>query len=441
MFSRSIIVDDGNDDVQIIDVRPTTIDSSRSTFNNIGQSAITEPILIPSSEDEDNYNDNNHLNNNNNEEDVIITSINPTTGQRQHINHVEDEDDDIQITGSRDSGVQITGENQLDIEITGEREADIQITNEQMLPSGIPYVTPVLLDGLFIDGVLNGISHRLRTAVFEPLQLPRRTSRITRQQQVCARNRQRRLREVQEQANRRARLAADGVMLVEEPQQVRRVPQQRNFSDFDYGNDIPEDVMREIARREESIENLRIKKRESVARKELKYVEQKMKLTHDEKVLGYGRAFCQEGFIDVCTICGVELAKGIPENLKQVNKEDLGSYFDELSNLKFMSPWPVTKLYTIVDIELSKKVFYSKCGHLFCGRCVVNILNQKSRTHAERNALKKKEDEFKKHIKNVDEMKRLVATSTENTSPLKCPGPSCSCSFAKGKNSFNEMYL
>ena len=40
------------------------------------------------------------------------------------------------------------------------------------------------------------------------------------------------------------------------------------------------------------------------------------------------------------------------------------------------APWFCVYPFTEVDIELSKRIFVAKCGHLFCGRCVKNIGNR-----------------------------------------------------------------
>lgn len=119
--------------------------------------------------------------------------------------------------------------------------------------------------------------------------------------------------------------------------------------------------------------------------------------------------------ISGCEVCGVTLGEGISEDFKTnlAYADDLKKYREEFD---VPAPWFCTKQLTQADKDLSKRVFLSKCGHVFCGRCIKNIGNRP----------KKKS-------------KVLTIDNPAVYSPSKCPASGCESRF-KAK-SFFELYF
>lgn len=82
-----------------------------------------------------------------------------------------------------------------------------------------------------------------------------------------------------------------------------------------------------------------------------------------------------------CELCGAVLGDGIPEDFKPDKRynADLEKY---ISIYRVNAPWFCIKQVTPADIDLSKRIFRLKCGHVFCGRCVRNIGNKPKKTKA-----------------------------------------------------------
>lgn len=120
-----------------------------------------------------------------------------------------------------------------------------------------------------------------------------------------------------------------------------------------------------------------------------------------------------------CELCGITLGEGIPEDFKTNIKynQDYAKYQEEFG---VAAPWFCSLQITDVDKDLSKRVFLSKCGHIYCGRCIKNIGNRP---------------------RGKNSKKKLL--SMENPAiyaPSSCPAVGCEHKF-RGKKSFIELFF
>lgn len=124
----------------------------------------------------------------------------------------------------------------------------------------------------------------------------------------------------------------------------------------------------------------------------------------------------------MCELCGVELGEGIPADFKPDLRYDekLAEYAGEF---RVNAPWFCIRQCFEADIELSKRVFAAKCGHVFCGRCIKNIGNRLP------GRLSKKKSE------------ELSITNPQISAPRKCPAKDCGIAFTKGKKTFSELFI
>lgn len=79
----------------------------------------------------------------------------------------------------------------------------------------------------------------------------------------------------------------------------------------------------------------------------------------------------------VCPLCGVVLGLGIPTEFEK--HDGTGSeeqYTQQIQQFGCQAPYQMVALITEVDRQMSKKVYYAKCGHVYCGRCVQRIGNR-----------------------------------------------------------------
>lgn len=119
-----------------------------------------------------------------------------------------------------------------------------------------------------------------------------------------------------------------------------------------------------------------------------------------------------------CELCGVILGQGIPEDFKPDLRYDK-EFLKYSTQYKVNAPWFCIKECSAIDIEFSKRVFAAKCGHLYCGRCVRNIVNRPP-------------GKKKSKVATIDNS--LVRC------PKKCVASSCEVQF-KGKRYFRELYF
>ncbi|CAN6597310.1 hypothetical protein TRVA0_001S04082 [Trichomonascus vanleenenianus] len=77
---------------------------------------------------------------------------------------------------------------------------------------------------------------------------------------------------------------------------------------------------------------------------------------------GYTRGITKDAKL-VCPNCSVELGEGVPDETDE-DREAIRR-----------------NGYSDMDVLLSKRVFFSKCGHVYCGKCVNRIINYNRRIH------------------------------------------------------------
>lgn len=122
-----------------------------------------------------------------------------------------------------------------------------------------------------------------------------------------------------------------------------------------------------------------------------------------------------------CDLCGIILGEGIPDDFKPnlyYSKDDNFKEFCE--DYKVQAPWFCIKQCLPADVDLSKRVFVAKCGHIYCGRCVKNIGNRPSG--------RRKQNQ------------KITIDNPLVYAPRKCTNSECNLSFT-GKKSFTELYF
>lgn len=124
----------------------------------------------------------------------------------------------------------------------------------------------------------------------------------------------------------------------------------------------------------------------------------------------------------MCELCGVELGEGIPADFKPDPRYD-EKLTEYAGRFRVNAPWFCIRQCFEADIELSKRVFAAKCGHVFCGRCIKNIGNRPPGRRS-----KKKNEE-------------LSVTNPQISAPRKCPAKDCGIMFTKGKKTFSELFI
>lgn len=188
--------------------------------------------------------------------------------------------------------------------------------------------------------------------------------------------------------------------------------------DFGFGNveqGVSAHVLEAIRRSEERDMDKKLEKEDQINRKTL---EKKQEAAKDS-VEGYTSTISTEDNY-VCELCAVVLGEGIPLDFKPDIKYD-DKIDEHAAKLRTNAPWFCIRLCFETDIELLKRVFAAKCGHVFCGRCIKNIAN--------RPLLKGRKRNEQSNILNP-----------RVSSPRKCPVKDCGASFM-GKKTFTELYL
>lgn len=174
-------------------------------------------------------------------------------------------------------------------------------------------------------------------------------------------------------------------------------------------------VLEAIRRSEEREMDKKLEKEDQINRKTL---EKKQEAAKD-LVEGYTSTISTDDNY-VCELCAVVLGEGIPLDFKPDIKYD-DNIDEHAAKLRTNAPWFCIRQCFDTDIELLKRVFAAKCGHVFCGRCIKNIAN--------RPLLKGRKKNEKSSILNP-----------RVSSPHKCPVKDCGASFM-GKKTFTELYL
>lgn len=116
-----------------------------------------------------------------------------------------------------------------------------------------------------------------------------------------------------------------------------------------------------------------------------------------------------------CEVCGVILGLGIPLDFK-VDHRYNKNIVNYIKHYRVLAPWFCQTQITQLDRDLSKRIFASKCGHAYCGRCVKNIGNKPKRTR----------------------LREITITNPHVYAPIKCPGDECQRKLTP--KSFVEVY-
>lgn len=198
-------------------------------------------------------------------------------------------------------------------------------------------------------------------------------------------------------------------------------------------DEIPDHVMRILQSRDEEREAQRVSARTKLANAE-RDKKAKDAAIPAELRSEYSNNLGEDGHTDICVLCGVTLLEGIPEKNTDIENRD-----DEIKQFVkegIISPWQAWRKCSKEDIGLSKKVFFGTCGHIYCGRCVSNIMKFRGLTARQRRDALNKE-----RIVSKDRVS-AATTDFENpafSAPLKCIAKNCGKKFA-GQTPFNELY-
>ncbi|ODV78028.1 uncharacterized protein CANTADRAFT_293859 [Suhomyces tanzawaensis NRRL Y-17324] len=353
------------------------------------------------------------------DDEIEVTDVRPTgdaTRRRRsprRVVHIdEDDDDDLQITGSNPSPAPLASllppqqshhQDYDDDDFDGE----IEIINERPIarpPGPAPYNgsrRPVLPLFNRINSMVHsqfgqseGLSRSrngFRSRVWVPFSATGRNAR-----------------------GRRVSSITENHLAEYIHSMLQRQQDHPHFDDYGLGDPdaIESSIMNRIERENESAMDQRLANENMFNRKVL---QEKKEQALNEKH-GYTNNISPQLTIG-CELCGVVLGEGIPSDFKPDSRynENFEKYIKEY---RVQAPWFCALQCTSADIDLSKRIFASKCGHVFCGRCVKNIANRPRRT------------------KNTPLVYSI--TNPSLVSPPKCPGPDCNKKFT-AKN-FLELY-
>lgn len=190
----------------------------------------------------------------------------------------------------------------------------------------------------------------------------------------------------------------------------------RMFHSYGSTDAVSNTIMERLARDDEAALDRKIESENIHNRKMLR---QKKKIAAEEAE-GYTNNVSPEQKL-LCELCGVELGEGIPADFKPDPRydENLEEY---AGKYRVNAPWFCIRQCFDADIELSKRVFAAKCGHVFCGRCIKNIGN---RAPGRRSNKKEK----------------LSIMNPQISAPRKCPAKGCGIMFTRGKKTFTELFM
>lgn len=187
----------------------------------------------------------------------------------------------------------------------------------------------------------------------------------------------------------------------------------RMFHSYAPSGEVSNSIMQRLDREDDSALDRRIENENVFNRKTL----QKKKEIAEPP--GYTNDISPEENL-LCELCGVVLGEGIPSDFKPDRKydDDLAKHAAEF---RVNAPWFCIRQCFDTDVEMSKRVFAAKCGHVFCGRCIKNIANRPPGRRPKKQQL--------------SVLNPLVAA------PRKCPAHNCGVAFTKGKRTFTELFL
>ncbi|SCV01931.1 LAME_0G19460g1_1 [Lachancea meyersii CBS 8951] len=114
--------------------------------------------------------------------------------------------------------------------------------------------------------------------------------------------------------------------------------------------------------------------------------------------------------VPACTICGVELGVGIPDDYAGMSALDGDKSFEQLiDKYHFHCPYQSLRSFSVADRDLSRRTFVASCGHMFCGRCFKRIDTARNSN--------------KKNAKKLKEAKG--PSNPDNYGPSQCPADKC----------------
>ncbi|KAH3682465.1 hypothetical protein WICPIJ_006558 [Wickerhamomyces pijperi] len=201
---------------------------------------------------------------------------------------------------------------------------------------------------------------------------------------------------------------------------IHRLLNMGMFGGFPNGNrdEIGQDIMAMLERRDNADFDARAKKNQ-----QLTEIHQKKIQGASESLKSPYTSTIEEDEEYVCVLCGVVLGVGIPDGFKGDRSNSILVQLQEKYDV--LAPYQASKLISDVDSDLSKRIFFAKCGHTYCGRCVKNISNFKTPPRTKKS--KGGADE------NSIDNPRVFA-------PGKCVADDCG-SGLKGKTKFQEAFL
>ncbi|KAH3670435.1 hypothetical protein OGAPHI_000950 [Ogataea philodendri] len=193
-------------------------------------------------------------------------------------------------------------------------------------------------------------------------------------------------------------------------------------------DEIPRSIMDEIRRREQDEEDRRIRSRSNVANKMKTTQASKAVIPEDQRGMFSNGLLSNQ--TSVCILCGVPLAEGIPADFSTSTDVELKRKL--VVQDKIISPWQFGRDLTTADKDLSKKVFFGKCGHVYCGRCINNI-NRHAKQKNKPKGKRKKVDLDKVSVEQLD------LNDPEYSAPNRCVAQDCK-RLLTGNYFFRELY-
>ncbi|KAI5969284.1 hypothetical protein CANMA_001731 [Candida margitis] len=181
-------------------------------------------------------------------------------------------------------------------------------------------------------------------------------------------------------------------------------------------DDFENSIMQRIEEDNNRAADARLERESNYNRKSMM---EKQKLAAAENSKGTHTSKINSGDNLVCELCGVTLGEGVPEDFKGDPKYDhnFAKYADQY---RTQAPWFCVNPFTSADHDLSKRIFASKCGHTFCGRCVKNIGGRPTR-------------------KAKDSPSGFTVKNPSIYAPTKCPAKDCAKKFVA--KAFTEVYF
>ena len=129
--------------------------------------------------------------------------------------------------------------------------------------------------------------------------------------------------------------------------------------------------------------------------------------------------------VPVCTLCGVELGVGIPDDFEGISPEDRRETFEKLVE-KYECHCPYQSLMrpSQLDRDLSRRTYIALCGHTFCGRCYTRVNNAREKSKMPKRKLAMLKG----------------SANPENYGPRLCPAENCG-KIIRAKGKMRRVYF